>query len=123
MIKTLQDEGAADIAKRDQCLDEYQKNTKTVNDLDWKIKNNEAKIAQLEKLIELRTKEKEDTQEKIKETQKYIKDLTDERKAEHDAFLKAKKDDEDAIDLLEKAKTAFTAYYEKNDIEMGEIQG
>lgn len=123
MIKTLQDEGAADIAKKDQCLDEYQKNTKTVSDLDWKIKNNVAKIAKLDKLIELRTKEKEDTQEKIKETNKYIKDISDERKEEHDAFQTAKKDDEDAISLLDKAKESFTAYYKKNDIKMGEIQG
>merc|ERR1719506_3375855 len=109
MIKTLQEEGAADLAKKTQCLDEYQKITKTVKDLDWKIKNNEAKITKLEKLIELRTKEKEETIEKIKETEKYMKDITDERKAENEAYLQAKKDDEDAKALLEKAKDAFTA--------------
>merc|ERR1712039_1074532 len=43
MLKTLEEEGAADLAKKTQCLDEYQKITKTVNDLDWKIKNNKAK--------------------------------------------------------------------------------
>merc|ERR1719364_616429 len=48
MIKTLQDEGAADLAKKTQCLDEYQKIDKTVADLDWKIKNNQAQIAKLE---------------------------------------------------------------------------
>merc|ERR1711988_492377 len=111
MIKTLNEEGAADLAKKTQCLDEYQEITKTVKDLDWKIKNNKAKIAKLEKLIELRTKEKEEAIQKIKETKKYMKDITDERKEENDAYLKAKKDDEGAIDLLEKAKKAFTKYY------------
>merc|ERR1712014_405380 len=74
MLKTLQEEGAADLAKKTQCLDEYQKITKTVKDLDWKIKNNKAKIAKLEKLIELRTKELEATKEKIIETKQYMSD-------------------------------------------------
>merc|ERR1719335_81164 len=123
MIKTLQEEGADDLAKKTQCLDEYQEITKTVKDLDWKIKNNEAKIAKLEKLIELRTKEKEETVAKIKETEKYMKDITDERKEEHDAFKQAKKDDETAIGLLEKAKAVLSKYYKESGIKMGPIQG
>merc|ERR1719271_1738186 len=35
MIKTLEEEGADDPAKKTQCLDEYQEITKTVKDLDW----------------------------------------------------------------------------------------
>merc|ERR1719456_775322 len=123
MIKILQEEGAADLAKKTQCLDEYQKIASTVKDLDWKIKNNLAKIAKLEKLIELRTQEKEETIEKIKETEKYMKDLTAERKEENEAYLQAKKDDEDAKALLEKAKEAFTKFYKENDVKMGAIQG
>merc|ERR1711988_1420073 len=84
MIKTLQEEGADDLAKKTQCLDEYQEITKTVKDLDWKIKNNKAKIAKLEKLIELRTKEKEEAIQKIDETKAYIKQITDERKQENE---------------------------------------
>ena len=40
----------------------------------------------------------------IEETLAYLADLADERKEEHAAFQKAKKDDQDAIALLEKAK-------------------
>merc|ERR1719159_750263 len=87
MIKTLEEEGADDLAKKTQCLDEYQEITKTVKDLDWKIKNNLAKIAKLEKLIELRTKEREETIAKIKETKQYMSDITDERKEENEAYL------------------------------------
>jgi len=123
MIKTLQDEGAADIAKRDQCKDEFQKTARSQNDLTWKIKNNEAKIEKLEKLIELRTKEKEETNQRIKETLKYQSDLKDERKAENEAFLQAKKDDEGAIELLTKAREAMAAFYKKQGVDMGEIQG
>merc|ERR1719327_1847117 len=123
MLKTLQEEGADDLAKKTQCLDEYQEITKTVKDLDWQIKNNLAKIAKLEKLIELRTKEKEETIAKIKETKQYMSDITDERKEENEAYLQAKKDDEDAKDLLEKAKEAFTKFDKEQGVKMGPIQG
>merc|ERR1719409_2475763 len=123
MIQVLQEEGADDLAKKTQCLDEYQSITKTVKDLDWKIKNNQAKIAKLEKLIDLRTKEKEAAIEKKEETEQYIKDITKERKEENEAYLAAKKDDEDAIELLEKARDVMAKYYKKNGIDMGPIQG
>merc|ERR1719506_1915136 len=61
--------------------------------------------------------------EKIKETKTYMKDITDERKEENEAYLQAKKDDEDAKDLLEKAKEAFTKYYKESGVKMGPIQG
>jgi len=122
MVKSLQEEGADDLDKKNQCLDEYQENTKTVKDLDWKIKNNEAKIAKLEKLIELRTQEKEETIQKIKETKQYMKEITEERKEEHDAYKKAKKDDEGALELLELAKKELSKFYKKH-ADMGKIQG
>jgi len=81
MLTTLEEEGAADLAKKTQCLDEYQDITKTVKDLDWKVKNNEAKIAKLEGLIELRTQEKTETIQKIEENEQYMKDIKAERKA------------------------------------------
>merc|ERR1719399_642889 len=123
MLDTLRQEGEDDLAKKTQCLDEYQEIEKTVKDLDWKIKNNLAKIAKLEKLIELRTQEKADAIQKKKETEQYIKDITKERKEENDAYLQAKKDDEDAIALLEKARDVMADYYKKNGIKMGPIQG
>merc|ERR1712232_1399809 len=58
MLVTLKEEGAADLAKKTQCLDEYQDIDKTVADLEWKIKNNLAEIEKLEGLIELREKQK-----------------------------------------------------------------
>jgi len=118
MLKTLEEEGADDLAKKEQCLDEYQHIAKTVNDLDWKIKNNKAKIAKLEKLIEQRTQERADTIEKIKETKAYIKKIQEDRKADHEAYQQAKKDDEDAVALLEKARDAMAKYYKENGIKM-----
>jgi len=123
MLKTLGEEGDADLAKKTQCLDEYQDIEKTVSDLDWKIKNNLAKIDKLDNLLELRRNQKAETIDKIGETNQYIKDIKAERKAENEAYLQAKKDDEDAVNVLEKAKDAFKEFYEKNGIKMGEIQG
>jgi hypothetical protein len=123
MIKTLDEEGAADLAKKTQCLNEYQKVTSNVNDLDWKIKNNLAKIDKLEKLIELRREEKAATIEKMDETSKYMKDITEERKSENEAYLEAKKEDLDSIELLKKARAAIDKYYKENGIKLGPTQG
>jgi len=123
MLKTLAEEGAADLDKKNQCLEENQKIDQTVNDVDWQIKNNDAKINKLEKLIELRTQDKAAANDKIKETNQYIKDITADRKAEHEAFLQAKKDDEAAVDVLTQAKEAMEAFYKKNGIEMGPSEG
>jgi predicted nucleic acid-binding Zn-ribbon protein len=123
MIKTLQEEGAADLAKKTQCLNEYQKIDLAVQDLDWKIKNNVAEIAKYEKLIALRQNQKAKAVKKKEETEQYIKDITADRHAEHDAYETAKKDDQDAVALLEQAKVTFSEYYKKNDIKMGPIQG
>jgi len=123
MIQTLKDEEAADIAKRDQCKDEYQKIASTVADLNWKIEKNEAKIDKLEQLIDLRQAEKAKTIEDIEEVIKQIGDMEEVRNEENRAFLEAKSDDEQAIDLLDQAKVALTAYYKENKIAMGPIQG
>jgi len=116
MLTTLEEEGAADLDKKQQCLSEYQDISKTVNKLDWKVKNNVAKIAKLEKLIELRTQEKEDTIQKTKETKAYITQITKERKEEHEAFEQAQKDDNAAVAVLEKAKAAMAKFYKENGI-------
>merc|ERR1719265_976825 len=123
MIAILKDEGDDDLAKKTQCLDEYQDIDKTVADLEWKIKNNLAEIEKLEGLIELREKQKAEAIHKKEETEDYVKQIHEERKEEHEAYEEAKKDDEGAIKLLEEAKKVFTKYYKENDIKMGPIQG
>jgi len=123
MIQTLKDEDAADIAKRDQCKQEYQKIESSVKDLEWKIKNNNAKIAKLTKQIEMLEAEKAKTIQEIADVDEYMKQITKERTDENAAFLQAKKEDLDAIDLLMAAREALTAYYKEHKIEMGPIQG
>merc|ERR1719375_2082336 len=49
--------------------------------------------------------------------------MEEERIEEHKEFQQAKSDDEGAIALLEKTVEVLSAYYKKNKIEMGPIQG
>jgi len=123
IIQQLKDEEEADIAKRDQCKDEFLKIESTVEDLSWKIEKNAAKIAKLEELVALREEEKAQTIEAIEDVTKEIGEMEEMRIEENAKFKKAKTDDEQAIDLLEKAKAALASYYEKNKIELGPIEG
>jgi len=123
MIQTLKAENLADIAKRDQCKEEYLKIESTSKDLQWKIKNNVAKIDKLAKLIELRTAQKEKTIEEIAEVDAHMELLTAVRTEENNDFLNEKKLDQDSIDLLMAARDALASYYSNHTVDMGEVQG
>jgi len=110
MLVQLKEEEEADTAKVDKCREEYQEIGLAKNDLDWKIENNEAKIQKHQKAIDEKTDAKEVTIKDIADADKTLKEMADKRKAENDAYLQAKDDDEKAIALLEKAKTALAAY-------------
>mmetsp|Transcript_101298 Transcript_101298/g.160180 ORF Transcript_101298/g.160180 Transcript_101298/m.160180 type:complete len:307 (-) Transcript_101298:19-939(-) len=49
--------------------------------------------------------------------------MTDERKKENAAFIQAKKDDLEAIELLEKAKETLMEFYKKEEVDLGSVQG
>jgi len=123
MIAMLRGENDADIAKRDQCKEEYAKIETNVAALSWLIEKNEAKIGKLTELIDLRNSQLDKTFGEIQDVVQHINDITAERMAENEAFFKAKDDDEKAIELLTSAKNEFTAFYKKNEINMGPIQG
>jgi len=123
MIKVLKDEDTADIAKRDQCKDEYQKIASKSGDLKWKIKVNEATIDKLTKLIEKLEAEKAQTIEEIDEVNEHMTQLTKVRQDENSAFKNSKKEDQDAIDLLLAARSALSSFYSNHSIAMGPIQG
>jgi len=123
MITTLKEEDAADIAKRDQCKEEYKKIDSTVANINWLIEKNVAKIDKLDNIIAARTAEKEQTIADIASVTKDIEAMTDAREAANQEFMAAKEEDQDAIDLLMMARKALSAYYVNNSIEMGPIQG
>jgi len=122
MIKTLKEEDLADIAKRDQCKEEYKKTASVIAEVTWLIEKNEAKIDKLLKTIEDLEAEKAKTIEEIAAVDKHMEEITAERKAENAEFLKSKEDDQKVIKLLAKARTVLMKYYKKNDIDLGPIQ-
>jgi len=122
MIKTLKEEDLADIAKRDQCKDEYKNIASVIGEVTWLIEKNEAKIDKLIAKIEDLEAEKAKTIEEIEAVKAHMKEITKVRKEENEEFLKNKEDDQKVIKLLAKARTALTKYYKKNDIEMGPVQ-
>jgi len=123
MIVTLKDEGNADLQKRDQCNNQYQDIASTVADISWQVQKNEAALDKFEKLIAMRTAEKAQSVEEIQSVDDEMAQMTKTREAEHKDFQTAKKDDEDAITLLTKAKDSLSSFYEKNDVALGPIQG
>lgn len=116
VIKVLKEEQEDDDAKKKQCNEEYHDVAKTVADLKWKIERNIAKIDKLEDAIAKAEKELSATIKAIKEVEEQLEEMKKIRDEEKDAFEAAKKDDEDAIDLLRQAKTALQAYYKKHQI-------
>jgi hypothetical protein len=122
MIKTLKQEDLDDIAKRDQCKEQYKDIASKIGDVTWLIEKNEAKIDKLLKTIEELEAEKAKTIEEIAAVDKHMEEITAERKAENAEFKKSKEDDQKVIALLAEARTALTKYYKKNDIKMGKIQ-
>jgi len=114
VIQTLKDEGAEDIAKRDECKTEYQDIASRVNELNWKIEKNDAKINKLENIISDKTTLKEETIKKIGDTLEEIKAMEDTRTQENDDYKEAKQDDENGIELLKNAKDALSKFYDEN---------
>merc|ERR1719498_2168854 len=123
LIGVLAKEQDSDTKKRDECEEQYQDIAQESAKLEWKIKNNEAAIKKLENLIKEREQELKDTIDAISDAKDKIKDMKAERKKENEAFVEAKKADEDSIEILEKAKEAILEFYKKNKVALGEVQG
>lgn len=114
VVSELLEEAKADETKESECKDQFQEHAKTQADLEWKIKNNEAKISKLEQVVKAREAEKTHTISAIQDVVKEITDMESQRTTENAEFLQAKSDDEKAIDLLEQAKTALAEYHAKH---------
>merc|ERR1719387_2163167 len=104
MIGTLKTEEQEDIAKRDECIETYKNINSTVADHTWKVEVNDAKITKLESQIQTAETEKLATITSIDEIKAEIVAMKEQRTNENQAFLAAKKEDQDAIALLTEAK-------------------
>merc|ERR1719240_2341770 len=55
-------------------------------------------------------------------TEEDLKEMKEDREAEHAAFLQAKEDDENAIELLTQAIGHLSSYMDANAVDMGPLQ-
>mmetsp|Transcript_91766 Transcript_91766/g.186837 ORF Transcript_91766/g.186837 Transcript_91766/m.186837 type:complete len:645 (+) Transcript_91766:3-1937(+) len=123
MFLTLKEEESADIAKRDQCKEEYHKITKTIADLEWKEEVSQAKIDKLISLLDTKEKERLATVAEMGVVEQQRKDMKKRREDENQAFLNGKAEDEEAVRLLTSAKEVLASYYVQNNVSMGSLQG
>jgi chromosome segregation ATPase len=114
IIEQLLGEAKDDEAKQTECKEQYHEHSKTQADLEWKIKNNEAKIQKLEQVNEAKQAEKTETLSAIEDVTTQIKDMEEQRNTENAEFKQAKEDDEKAIKLLEEAKEALQKYHKSH---------
>jgi len=114
MIGVLKKEEEDDINHRDWCKEETFKNEQEASRYEYKIDKSEAKIkklqSQLEELEDLLAK----TNEEIETTLGEIKQMEDDRVAEHESFEEAQVADKKAIKLLEEAIDSMSAFYRNN---------
>merc|ERR1719326_182427 len=117
----LRDDQKKDTVTLDNCKEEiHQLNliidnqTHTIKRYGWKIDKLTGKI--------------EDTQVKIDKAAENVESILEmqakllaEREDEHVEYTSEKSDDEAAIKVLEKAIEAMSAFYKKNDIELGPL--
>jgi DNA repair exonuclease SbcCD ATPase subunit len=114
MIGVLKKEEEDDINHRDWCKEETFKNEQEASRYEYKIDKSEAKIkklqTQLEELEDLLAK----TNEEIATTLEEIKQMKDDRLAEHEAFEEAQTADENAVKLLGEAIESMKTFYRNN---------
>merc|ERR1719460_1850858 len=100
MIELLAEESKEDIEQRDWCIAEQNNQTNHKENLEYDIKQLEAKITMAEK--------------KKAELEAEMEDALADRTAENEAFTSAKQDDLNAIELLGQAIEALSAYGDNN---------
>jgi len=122
MMGVLDREAAQDIEQRDWCKDTTHAKTEEKKNLDWEVKKAAAKIEKLETHKAKLDEHIAETANEIEATNTQIADMTAEREAQHSAFLQAKADDEQAIDLIARATEALTAYYKNNAVDQGKLE-
>mmetsp|Transcript_34094 Transcript_34094/g.79725 ORF Transcript_34094/g.79725 Transcript_34094/m.79725 type:complete len:693 (+) Transcript_34094:129-2207(+) len=116
MVQTLKDEGASDVAKKDQCTSEYAKTASDIDELKWRIEKSTAQSNKLDKALGANEKEQDAVALQITTLDEEVNNMKVERAEEHAAFQQAKKDDQAAVDLLQQARAALANYYEENGI-------
>lgn len=116
MIKTLREEEAEDITHRDLCQMKEAANANEKADLEHDISKADKDMERAQATIDDLQGQIDTLQADIDDTKENLKTLKEKRIQASKDFLKALKDDEDAVELLEKAIASLTQFYIKNKL-------
>jgi len=117
MITNLRQEEADDVAHRDRCEKQDNALAAGLDSLNHSKKNSEAHSERLESKSASLQVEMDKTATEIEETQAAMAAALADRNEEHDAYIKARKLDEEAVALLSKALVQLGAFYANNSKE------
>merc|ERR1719191_878297 len=111
MLKTLDEEGEADLKKKEECEKDRMEQTKKAKDLSQEIDEKSEFIERKKALIEELTKKIEDAKAEIADLKKQLQEATDQREAEKAEYEQNKADDEAAVELITKAMEVLEGFY------------
>lgn len=122
MMEILRKEEQDDIAHRDRCENSQNANSNALDDVNKAIKDSNAKLGRLDAQEDQLTQDLDAVKDDIDDTKKKMAELLDLRNGDHADFVKALKDDMDAVDLIKAALVRLTKYYKENKVAVSMLQ-
>jgi hypothetical protein len=121
MMDTLTEQEHKDIEDRDTCKVEMKAEREKYEDRQYDVRKLDNELTKLNQKKEKLEAEIGNTQTAIEEHTAMMDQAADERSASHDRFVQSKKDDEDAIDLLQQALVKLEEYYNTTLLQTAEL--
>merc|ERR1719356_1710321 len=113
LVKALQDEMAAEVKKRDWCIEEFDNNALETQQTEFVKKDVLAKIAALETTIKTLTVEIDTLKAEIAEMEKQLKAASEARDAQNKEFQTTVADQQETQKLLKSALEVLAGFYGK----------
>jgi hypothetical protein len=123
MIKFLRKEEAYDIEHRDRCQNGIDANKKDIAEAAHTIEVTAASIDEMNGKVKVMLEEIKQLERDISDTKMDLEERLEMRNKERYAFEQSVKDDVAAIDIVNRAIVALSAFYKKNKIELSFRQG
>merc|ERR1719382_873996 len=113
LVKALEDEQAAEVKKRDWCIDEFHQNAQETQQAEFTMKDVLAEIASLDATIKTLTKEIEELQAEVAEMEAQLKAASKARDAENKDYQQTIADQKETQKLLKAALEVLAGFYGK----------
>jgi len=111
MVSELKTEQADDEKKKEYCQESIEKVEDKIKELDFELGNLNAQIEADKEAIETHTKDIADLKKSIKDLDKAVAEATEQRKAEHEAYVEEAAQNQAALELLGFAKNRLNKFY------------